>query len=39
VEIVNCSPGSALECFPRMDIADVAMGTDRGGPRATAARR
>lgn len=23
VEIVNCTPGSALDCFPRMDISDV----------------
>lgn len=23
VEIVNCTPGSALDCFPRMDIRDV----------------
>lgn len=23
VEIVNCTPGSALRCFPTMDIADV----------------
>ena len=23
VDVVNCSPGSALECFPRMNIEDV----------------
>ena len=23
VEVINCSPGSALECFPRRDVRDV----------------
>jgi hypothetical protein len=23
VEIVNCTPGSALDCFPTADISDV----------------
>ena len=29
VEIINCTPGSALDCFPMMDVNDVAMGTGR----------
>lgn len=23
VEIINCTPGSAIDCFPRMDLADA----------------
>jgi hypothetical protein len=29
VEIINCTPDSALDCFPRMNIDDVALGTSR----------
>ncbi len=32
VEIVNCTPGSAIDCFPMRDIHDVAMGSDRRAP-------
>jgi len=23
IEIINCTPGSAIDCFPYMDIQDV----------------